>query len=204
LGLLNNKKMRLAISATPSNTPSNTPPVTPSSSNCPGGVTPTPTSTSMTPTPTTTNTSTPTNTPTYTPTPSPTSGATVGHFLLQEDGNLILQEDGFAILLDSGSPLPSPTNTSTPTSTPTPTPTNGTVEYDVYTADEYSCPGCTVLSSGVLVAFPAGQSVTIGRWYPDEGDTSHTYLITGTSTGAGYILTNIFGSFTSCGAACAI
>ena len=99
---------------------------------------------------------------------------------------------------------PTPSVTSTNTSTPTPTPTNGTVEYDVYTADEYSCPGCTVLSSGVLVAFPAGQSVTIGRWYPDEGDTSHTYLITGTSTGAGYILTNIFGSFTSCGAACAI
>jgi len=97
-----------------------------------------------------------------------------------------------------------PTNTPTNTSTPTPTPTSGTIEYDVYTADEYSCPGCTVLSSGVLVAFPQGQSVTIGRWYPDAANTSHSYLITGVSTGAGYILTNIYGSFTSCGGACGI
>lgn len=79
------------------------------------------------------------------------------------------------------------------------------VEYDNYVADEYSCPGCTLLSSGVLVAFPQGQSVTIGDWYPDVANTSHTYLITNTSlTGPGYILTNIYGSFASCGAACGV
>ena len=176
--------MRLPISPTPSNTPSNTPQVTPSNSSCPNGITPTPTSTSTTPTPTVTNTSTPTNTPTFNPTPSVTTTIT-------------------STPTNTPTFNPTPSVTTTITSTPTPTPTTE-VLYDVYTADEYSCPGCTVLSSGVLVAFPAGQSVTIGRWYPDEGDTSHTYLITGVSSGAGYILTNIFGSFTSCGAACAL
>jgi len=157
-------------------TPSNTPSNTPS-------ITP---STSncpggVTATPTSTNT-TPTPTTTNT-TPTPTITTT-----------------------NTSTPTNTPTVTLTPTNTttPTPTPTSGTVEYDVYTADEYSCPGCTVLSSGVLVAFPAGQSVTIGRWYPDSTNTSHSYLITGISSGAGYILTNIFGSFTSCVAACAV
>ncbi len=120
-------------------------------------------------------TQTPTSTPTNTPTNTPTS-----------TNNL------------------TPTVTATNTSTPTPTPTTE-VLYDYYIADEYQCSTCTVITSGAVVAFPQGQSVTIGRWYPDESDTSHSFLIVGTTlTGPGYILTNIFGSFTSCAAACGV
>jgi hypothetical protein len=117
--------------------------------------------------------------PTPTPTPTPTNTAT---------------------------PTPTPTNTATPTptatSTPTPTPTSTT--YDVYTADEYTCSGCSVIANGVLVAFPSGQTVSIGSWYPDGNDPSHSYKITGTSTGSGYILTNIYGSYGTCTVACAL
>ena len=146
---------------------------------------------------------TPSNTPSNTPQVTPSTSSCPGGVTPTPTSTSITPTP---TTTNNSTPTNTPTVTLTPTNTttPTPTPTSGTVEYDVYTADEYSCPGCTVLSSGVLVAFPAGQSVTIGRWYPDGGDTSHSYLITGTSTGAGYILTNIFGSFTSCVAACAV
>jgi hypothetical protein len=101
----------------------------------------------------------------------------------------------------TSTPTPTPTNTATATPTPTPTET----PYDHYIADEYYCPGCTIKASGVVVAFPAGQSVSIGSWYPDAGDTSHTFQIVGTTaSGPGYILTNEFGSFGACGVSCAI
>lgn len=96
------------------------------------------------------------------------------------------------------------TSTPTPTPTNTPTPTPTATSYDVYLADQYQCSDCTVSVSSMLVAFPTGQSVTIGNWYPDGSDTDHTYKILSTSTGAGYILTNTYGSFTSCALACAI
>ena len=97
-----------------------------------------------------------------------------------------------------------PTNTPTLTQTPTQTPTTE-VLYDYYIADEYQCSTCTLITSGAVVAFPQGQSVTIGRYYPDEANTSHSYVIVGTTlTGPGYLLTNIFGSFTTCAGACGI
>jgi len=133
---------------------------------------------------------TPTPTPTLTPTPSSTGIITTPSITPT----------------NTLTPTITPTNTLTPTntSTPTPTPTNAVVDYDIYLADQYECTGCTVSSSNVLVAFPQGQSVTIGNWYPDVTDTAHTYKILSTSTGAGYILTNIYGSFTSCAGACAV
>ena len=146
---------------------------------------------------------TPSNTPSNTPQVTPSTSSCPGGVTPTPTSTSITPTP---TTTNNSTPTNTPTVTLTPTNTttPTPTPTSGTVEYDVYTADEYSCPGCTVLSSGVLVAFPAGQSVTIGRWYPDSTNTSHSYLITGISSGAGYILTNIFGSFTSCAAACSI
>ena len=142
--------------------------------------TPTPTNTpTVTPTPTAGPTSTPTSTPTVTPTPTNTATPTA-----------------------TPTSTPTPTPTATATSTPTPTPT--ATSYDVYLADQYQCSDCTVSSPGVLVAFPTGQTVNIGSWYPDVNDTLHSYKILSVDSGPGYILTNIYGSFASCALACGI
>ena len=95
-----------------------------------------------------------------------------------------------------------PTTTTTTTST---TSTTTTVVYDYYIADKYECATCTLVTSGLTVSFPTGQTVNNGKFYPDASDTNYVYLIVNaTGTGPGYILTNIYGSFTTCAAACAL
>lgn len=141
----------------------------------------------------------PTITPTITPTPTIVVDCTMS---------------GGSIIEATPTPTQTPTITPTPTATPTPTPTPTTTatltptptstSYDHYIADEYYCPGCTIKTSGVVVSFPTGQTVVVGRWYPDVSDTSHTYRITGTTaSGPGYILTNIYGSRGTCAESCA-
>ena len=107
------------------------------------------------------------------------------------------------------SPSPTPTTpeasyTPTPTITPTPTMTpTGITSYDNYYADKYDCSTCTLVISNELVAFPTGQSVNIGSWYPDTG--AFSYLIqSSTLNSGGHILTNVYGSFVSCNAACLV
>ncbi len=94
--------------------------------------------------------------------------------------------------------------TPTTTTTTSTTTTTTTVVYDHYTADKYQCSTCTVVSSGLIVAFPAGQTVTTSRFYPDAADLNHVYQITGTSpTGPGYVLDTSSGNYATCGDACA-
>ena len=128
---------------------------------------------------------TPTPTPTSTNTPTPTPTAT-------------------------NTPTPTPTATFTPTptgptDTPTPTP-SPTVEYDYYDALYNDCLDCSGSTSYILVAFPAGSSVTLNRYYiPVGGPDGLAYKVTNsTSYGTpAYLLTTSYGSFATCTEACA-
>jgi hypothetical protein len=92
---------------------------------------------------------------------------------------------------------PTTTTTSTTTSTTT-------VNYDYYIADKYECATCTLVTSGLTVSFPVGQTVTSSRFYPDAADINYVYQITGTNpTGPGYILDISSGNYATCAAACA-
>ena len=129
------------------------------------------------PTPTNTPTNTPTSTPIPpTPTPSPTPTNT------------------------PAPPTPTPTSTPTPTPTSTPTPAG----YDYYTADVYDCNDCSASTETILVAFDAGSSVILNRFYvANGGPDGYAYRVTDTaSAGVAYLLTTSFGSFTNCGLAC--
>jgi hypothetical protein len=106
-------------------------------------------------------------------------------------------------------PTPTPTATSglttTPTPTPTPTPTSG-VTYDYYTADVFACTNCAESIDTILVAFVAGTSVTLNRFYiPVGGPDGNSYRVAASaSPGTAFILTNIYGSFTTCALACIV
>jgi hypothetical protein len=79
--------------------------------------------------------------------------------------------------------------------------------YDFYDADYYDCNDCAGGVVGtILVAFTAGSSVTLNRFYlPQGGPDGLAYKVTGTaSSGVAYILTTSYGSFTTCGFACAV
>jgi hypothetical protein len=134
--------------------------------------------------------------------------------------NITFTEGTFtSCIAPTPSPTPTPTVTQTPTSspitpeasytpTPTVTPTPSTEpppppSYDHYYADKYDCATCTLDTAAVLVAFPSGESVNIGSWYPDTGSFSYLIINSTFDTG-GYILTNSYGSFGSCAAACGL
>jgi hypothetical protein len=121
---------------------------------------------------------TPTPTPTNTPTVTPTPTATSGL-------------------------TPTPTATGTPT--PTPTPTSG-VTYDYYTADVFACTNCAESIDTILVAFVAGSSVTLNRFYiPNGGPDGNSYrVVASASPGIAFILTTSYGSFTTCALACVV
>jgi hypothetical protein len=114
----------------------------------------------------------------------------------------------------TATPTPTPTATTepatpTPTVTPTPTPTatSTPVEYDFYTADVFPCTDCGASTETILVAFVAGTPVTPGRFYlPVGGPDGLSYRIDSSTTGPGpaLILTNAFGSFTTCALACVV
>jgi hypothetical protein len=118
-----------------------------------------------------------------------------------------------SIVLPSPTPTPTVTPTTTPglspspTPTPTPTPsaTSG-VTYDYYTADVFDCTNCAESIDTILVAFTAGTSVTLNRFYiPVGGPDGNSYrVVASASPGVAYILTNIYGSFTTCALACIV
>ena len=87
--------------------------------------------------------------------------------------------------LPTVTPTPTPTSTPTPTpgptDTPTPTPTP-TVDYDYYLAEEYDCSDCSLVVPETTVAFPAGTSVTIGKYYGRFDSEPYSYRITDVTT----------------------
>lgn len=87
-------------------------------------------------------------------------------------------------------------NTTTTTTTPAP--------YDYYLADEYSCTACGLERTNVLVAFPAGTSVTIGRFYPDIDVSGFVYEITSSTTSGSPAIIVQLPSSTSCATACSL
>lgn len=71
--------------------------------------------------------------------------------------------------------------------------------YDLYTADVYECANCTYVES-IFVAFPAGTTVSISRFYKSATDpcNGYAYYITGSASGStGYILSGTT-SYKSC------
>jgi len=95
------------------------------------------------------------------------------------------------------------TTTAAPTTTTTtvaPTTTTTTNAFDFYTADEYDCNGCT-LTGPTPVKFPAGTSVTIGKYYRTNPNTAYSYLITATTTGTFGLLMDTV-AYDSCYLAC--
>jgi hypothetical protein len=77
-----------------------------------------------------------------------------------------------------------PTTTTTTTAGPTTTTTTTTIAYDYYLADRYTCDGCTVDVVSTGVCFPAGTSVTIGKFYDSSSYYGlYTYQITALNPG---------------------
>lgn len=99
-------------------------------------------------------------------------------------------------------PGPSPTPAPTPAPTPGPTPSP---EYDYYTADVFACGDCSASTESIVVAFAAGTPVTPGRFYISaSGPDGNAYRIDSSTSapGTAYLLTNSYGSYTSCNFAC--
>jgi hypothetical protein len=157
-------------------------------------------------TPTPTPTSTPTPLPTSTPVPDPTSTP-----VPPPTSTPVPDPTSTPVPDPTSTPVPDPTATGVPTSTPvpdptpTPTPTAG-AGYDFYYADEYSCADpCGLFAADQIVAFPAGSSVIINKFYSWSGGTS-SYKITGTATDPGLIVPLLYssdGPLNNCTFACA-
>jgi len=157
------------------------------------------TSTTTAPTTTTTTTtSTTTSTTTAPTTTSTTTSTTTAPTTTSTTTSTTTAPTTTTSTTTSTTTAPTTTTTTSTTSTTT------TVVYDHYTADKYQCSTCTLVSSGLIVAFPVGQTVTINRFYPDAADLNHVYQITGTNpTGPGYVLDTSSGNYATCGDACA-
>lgn len=95
------------------------------------------------------------------------------------------------------------TTTSTTTTTQAPTTTTTTDAYDYYVADEYDCNGCTISTYGVLVGFPVGTSVTVGKFYRRFDDQPFVYeILEGTGPGSPAVLLKT-PQYNTCTLACA-
>jgi rRNA maturation protein Nop10 len=95
-------------------------------------------------------------------------------------------------------------STTTTTTEPPTTTTTTTAAYDFYTAEEYSCSTCTATgNNSILVAFPAGTSIsTANRYYRPDSTPGYVYKnFTNASAGAAIIMTTL-GSSTNCNTAC--
>ena len=90
-----------------------------------------------------------------------------------------------------------------PTPSPTATPAAG---YDFYDAIDYDCATCSNQGT-VVVAFPAGSSVTLNRWYFwSLGGTDSFKILSSTTDpgGAVPLLYSTDGPFTSCAISCSV
>jgi len=89
-------------------------------------------------------------------------------------------------------------------STPSPTPAPSG-DYDYYYADVFSCSDCSASTDTIVVAFAAGSSVTLNRFYVAlGGPDGFAYRINSSTSSSGtvYILTTAYGSFSNCNVAC--
>ena len=98
-----------------------------------------------------------------------------------------------------------PTTTTTTTSTTSTTTTAYVpVTYDYYLANEYTCPGCSLSQTDVIVAFPTGFSYIGSHYYGDISHSGFVYKInSSTSPGVAVILDTI-GSNSNCSLACTV
>ena len=164
------------------------------------------TSTTTTATPTTT-TSTTTSTTTAVSTTTTTTSTTTVAPTTTTTSTTTLAPTTTTTSTTTLAPTTTTTSTTTlaPTTTTTSTTTSTTtVNYDYYIADKYECTTCTLVTSGLTVSFPTGQTVVNGKFYPDAADLNHVYLIVNpTGTGPGYILDTSSGNYTTCADACA-
>jgi hypothetical protein len=196
---------------TPTPTPTSTP-VPPTATPEPD---PTPTATPVPPTATPEPDPTPTATPTQTPTATPTSvwyqitncadssieyseEYSFGTFAINDrvtspgnvwvvTGSVFTNPGGTLVAIASTGQVFCP-SISTPTQTPEP------AGYDFYYANEYSCAEpCELSASNQFVAFPAGSSVIINKFYSWVGGTS-SYQITGTASDPGIIVPLLYSS----------
>ena len=77
------------------------------------------------------------------------------------------------------------------------------ITYDYYLASIYPCSTCNPSANGYLVAFPAGTSVTLNRYYaPYFYDGNVYYVTASTVTTGGVIL--MAGGQTTCALACGV
>ena len=93
-----------------------------------------------------------------------------------------------------------------PTTTSTTT-TAAPVGYQYWFAEVYDCNDCGAgYSETIVVAFDSNQTVIPNRFYiPQGGPDGYSYKVTTeTDEGIAYILTTIYGSFTTCTLACSV
>jgi len=77
-------------------------------------------------------------------------------------------------------------------------------DYDYYLANEYTCdfPGCTLIQTNVLVAFPVGFSYIGSHYYSDLGHTGVVYKINFSSSIGTAVVLDTLGSSATCNLAC--
>jgi hypothetical protein len=101
-----------------------------------------------------------------------------------------------------GLPSPQDGEITEVTSCPTPTTTTTTTAapFDYYFADEISCSTCGSITADVLVKFTAGSSVTLNKYYREQGG-SRVYLLNETATeGTAITLNSLL--YNTCESAC--
>lgn len=92
----------------------------------------------------------------------------------------------------------STTSTSSTSSTTTTTTTLAPEDYDFYLADQYSCAECVLEVTNVVVAFPTGTSVVIGKFYQTATVSSEVYQVLATTSPASAIILTDVGNANSC------
>jgi hypothetical protein len=76
------------------------------------------------------------------------------------------------------------------------------ITYDLYFADEYTCEGCTLVTTGVTVALPTGTIPQYGKYYGSAFDTNSYLLVSTATVGPGVILG--IDSYTTCISSCGV
>ena len=100
-------------------------------------------------------------------------------------------------LVISASTTTTTSSTSSTSSTTTTTTTINPADYDFYLADQYNC-ACGLDVTNVVVAFPTGTSVNIGRYYASVASTDAVYRILSTTSTALAIILTSTGSSNTC------
>jgi hypothetical protein len=84
--------------------------------------------------------------------------------------------------------------------TSTTTTTTTTAAFDFYYADEINCADCSTITADVLIKFTGGSSITLDRYYREEGGSRVFFLNTPGPTGTAIQLNSLM--YTTCASAC--